>query len=221
MITDEQLDEIACEISATVVPLTLGLNTELHAEIQKLTNIPQDFGVSNNTILEIFLVGLFIMMRKNPNLQSPENRERIFPILKRYFTVSTVNFFFEFEDNDDLKNETAQDMDELYEIIMEGYNNYRGDISVFLFDRLKYDFNRESSTSKVKFIDENAMEKFEKTFMKIRGSILPWKKVSEEANREAVKKYLNEKGIEFNLPVCLLSNLSKAICEEFEMAELE
>jgi hypothetical protein len=222
MITDEQLNDIAMGTAVQVVTMAGALNKDLHAEIQKLSNIPQDLYAVNTTWFEIAYAGLFIFLRKNPNLRLPEDREKILPILKKNFIFSVVNIAFNFKDKEEVKKEIERQLEtgEGYEIHMKGYSDYRGDISLLLRDQLWDAFNGDKATSKVKFIEESVLANFEKIHKERTGSILPWKKVSEDASREAMKKVLRDKGIEFALPESFLTNVSKAICEEFEEAEL-
>lgn len=221
MITDEQLNDIAMGTAVQVVTISTALNSELHLEIQKLSNLPQDLYAINATWFEIAYAGLFLFLRKNPYLRLSEDREKILSILKKDFIFSVVNIAFDFTDKEGVKKELERQLETFgdYETRMKRYSDYRGDISLLLKEALLDAFNSDESTSKVKFLEEKVIASFEKVHKESTRSILPWKKVSEETGREVMKKVLKEKGIEFVLPESYITNIAKAICEEFEQAE--
>lgn len=222
MLTNEQLHDISMSTAVQVVTMAGVLNNDLHSEIHKLSNLPQDLYTINNTWFEIAYAGLFIFLRKNTKLRLPEDREKILPLLKKDFIFSVVNIAFNFKDKEDVKKEIEQKLEkgDEYEIHMRGYSDYIGDISLLLRDQLWDAFNGDKATSKVKFIEESILANFEKIHKERTSSILPWKKVSEEFSRDALKKVLQDRGIEFALPESFITNYAKAICEEFEEAEL-
>ena len=208
MMTDEQLNDMALMMAIQVVKMTMALNGELHSELQKISNISQDIYSVNLTWIDIAYFGLYIFYRKNPNLRLQEVKLKFDPILKEKFIFAVTNVGYSLPEQLKEKTKHSMETDGWYELAMQEYSNYRGDIALLFKDRLLMAFNGENSTSKIKFINDEALAKLTNKWS--------FKILSPASRAEAMKKA----GLEYAFPESVLYNIAKNIAKTFEEEEL-
>jgi hypothetical protein len=223
METEEKLNDMAMGMAVQVVTIAGTLNNELHSELQKLSNIPQDSSAVNSTFYDIVFFGFFIFCRKNYHLRFPEERERIDPILKKnlIFAMATVGYGGYGNDLTGGAIEKFQQSLETsgwYDNNMKEYLDYRGDTALLLEEKLMLFFN--GKYKKIVFLPDSSIAEMQKNLIKRSKSILPWKRLSVEEGHEVQKEFFKKLGNEVILSENFLFQMAKAISEEFEKTEL-
>jgi len=208
------------KMAVQVVTLSQHLNNELHLELQKISNIPQDINTVNITFIYVACLGLYIFRRKNPNLRLPEELEKFDPILKDAFAFATSNIAYGSQD-DKIKKIITNNIETngQFEAAIEVFSEHRGDIAEIFADILRSAFNgsegNENRTSKIKFFPEEYINDMIKKYSKKW-----WLKRQGLNSQEWIMQVAKEKlGAEYIFYDSVLFKLAQGIVNVFEEDE--
>ena len=215
------LEKKAMGMAMQAVTIAQVLNQELHAEIQKASNIPQDLYAVNSTFFSIAFFGLYVFRRRSPHLLLSGVREEFDALLKEQFVFAIQSLGYSRTKFDEETMEKVKAGWEAYfDALMRQFLTFRGDITLLLKDMLVDAFNGSKSTSKVKIYEDRLFGEIEK--LRIENSKRKWprKKLSDKQMREVLSRVLRENSTEFTLPMSFIDAAVKGINQEFEEAEL-
>jgi hypothetical protein len=220
METKEELQKMANSLATQAVLLGGAHVKSLLKEIEKSSNIPKDDEVFKETFIYTSFFGLYILRRRyqreNSEIFTSDVVKESDSIFKEAFLSTIKSFFHSLADEKSFTDWLSASYDD----ISHAYSEHRGDVSNLLCETLIGVFNGDSSTSTIKFWTEEQFVDIERIIKKHTTSILPWKKLSKERTQELIQNSLHDRGIEFVLPISILSEFSKNMSEEFEKADL-
>jgi hypothetical protein len=213
----EDLEKRAMGLALQVVTIAQTLNHELHLEIQKKSNIPQDQYAVHTTFLDIVYYGLYLFWRRNPYLLQPEIKDKFNVLLREQFVFAVMLLAYSSVTDAAVIKELKEQLPADYDIKMALYFDYRGEVSLILRDRLAFAFLK---SSKVKFFEDSFFTRVEEIHAKNAKRKWPFAKVPEDKMQLALSNALRKQGAEYALPETFLKLAAQAITETFEETEI-